>query len=278
LSKVDRLRAFLADEFVERQRANPRYSLRAFARDLTLSPSLVSQMLRAQKPVTHETGRVLKRRLRLPPHRAALLSVLLADSEAASESSETAADLGAELPHPIREDVFQAVRRWHYGAIVCLSDLPDFDPSPAAIGRRLGISALEAEVAVDRLLRLGLLTRTEDGALRKSHPSFRAEDVPSKAKRQFQSEMLQRVTNALEEISPEERHVTGVLVAGNRAALEGARARVEAFCYEMREQLKTGGPSDEVFYVSVGIIPVTVPTGATRRRSSAPTPRRRPHV
>jgi len=47
----------LADELARRQRLNPRYSLRAFARSVNLEHSTLSQMLRGKRALTWPTIR-----------------------------------------------------------------------------------------------------------------------------------------------------------------------------------------------------------------------------
>lgn len=47
--KLDELRALLAQELARRQSRNLRYSLRAFARDLQLSPSFLCQILSSKR-------------------------------------------------------------------------------------------------------------------------------------------------------------------------------------------------------------------------------------
>jgi len=60
---AERLRTILANEFSRRQRKNPRYSLRAFARSFCLEHSTLSQLLRGKRAMTwksigHIAGRM----------------------------------------------------------------------------------------------------------------------------------------------------------------------------------------------------------------------------
>ena len=55
-------RFFLQQEFFQRQRRNPRYSLRAFARDLELSPSTLSEILNGRhRPQAATIGKICQR-------------------------------------------------------------------------------------------------------------------------------------------------------------------------------------------------------------------------
>ena len=60
-------RQALQDEFGQRQRRNPRYSLRAFARDLGTDHSALSQILRGRRPLSPRMIRRFGARLRLSP-------------------------------------------------------------------------------------------------------------------------------------------------------------------------------------------------------------------
>jgi len=62
-SAAERLRTILANEFLRRRCANPRYSLRAFARSVGVEHSTLSQLLRGKRAMTwksigHIAGRI----------------------------------------------------------------------------------------------------------------------------------------------------------------------------------------------------------------------------
>jgi hypothetical protein len=79
-------RIVLQTEFDRRRAANPRYSLRSFARWLSVDHSALSQILRGKRRLTARTVRALGRRLALSPpviaeycaaeHEAAVLAAL----------------------------------------------------------------------------------------------------------------------------------------------------------------------------------------------------------
>jgi transcriptional regulator with XRE-family HTH domain len=71
----------LTAEFERRRSANPRYSLRAFARDLSVDHSTLSRLLRGKRRLTVRTVRALGAALRLPPRIIAELCAL--ENEAA---------------------------------------------------------------------------------------------------------------------------------------------------------------------------------------------------
>jgi transcriptional regulator with XRE-family HTH domain len=74
-------RALLTAELDRRRTANPRYSLRSFARDLSVDHSTLSQILRGKRRITGRSLRAMGRRLRLAPPQIAELCAL--ENEAA---------------------------------------------------------------------------------------------------------------------------------------------------------------------------------------------------
>jgi plasmid maintenance system antidote protein VapI len=74
-------RNLLVSEFDRRRTANPRYSLRSFARDLSIDHSTLSQIVRGRRRLTHRTVVALGRKLRLPAE--ALAEFCALENEAA---------------------------------------------------------------------------------------------------------------------------------------------------------------------------------------------------
>ena len=56
-------RSILKDELLRRIRQNPRYSLRAFARDLRLSPSRLSEVLSGKQGLSRQAAKAITERL-----------------------------------------------------------------------------------------------------------------------------------------------------------------------------------------------------------------------
>lgn len=92
-----RFREIVAAELERRQRRNPRYSLRGFARLLGINHATVSRLLRSTRPVPSRTIVALGPRLGLSP---ALIAEIVADEDAAA------------LVHCIQRKTFRPDSRW----------------------------------------------------------------------------------------------------------------------------------------------------------------------
>jgi transcriptional regulator with XRE-family HTH domain len=120
-----RFRSVLVSEFDRRRRANRRYSLRSYARDLAIDHSTLSQMLRGKRRLTGRTVRALARQLRLP----------------ASTVSELCAI----------ENEF---------AVLAAVDLPGFQANSRWLATMLGLPLDDVNVTLQRLLRKRMLAMT----------------------------------------------------------------------------------------------------------------------
>ncbi len=115
----------LQTELARRQLGNARYSLRSFARDLSVDHSTLSQILRGKRRLTGRNVRAFGRRLRLPAPDIAELCAL-----------ENEAAVLAALDRPN----FQADSRW--------------------VASMVGIPIDEVNVTLQRLLRKRIVTMT----------------------------------------------------------------------------------------------------------------------
>ena len=115
----------LRTEFERRRSANPRYSLRSFARDLSIDHSTLSQILRGRRRLTVRSVRALGRRLRLAAPAIAELCAL---------ENESAVLSALDRPN------FQADSRW--------------------VASMVGIPLDEVNVTLQRLLRKRIVTVT----------------------------------------------------------------------------------------------------------------------
>jgi transcriptional regulator with XRE-family HTH domain len=122
-------RSVLQSEFDRRRCANPRYSLRAFARFLAVDHATLSQILRGKRRVTARNVKALGRRLKLT-------SPVIAEHCAIE----------------------------HEGAVLAAVQRPGFHASSRWIATIAGIPLDEVNVTLQRLLRkrkLTMASRTE---------------------------------------------------------------------------------------------------------------------
>lgn len=250
----ERLRLRLQAELVRRCQANPRYSLRAFARALEIDGSVLSKILAGKRTVGPRAARKLVARLSLSPGESAQLLDALAGLP--SSAPDAYRSLAA--------DSFEIVSDWYHFAILELLRVEGFRPDIKWVARCLGISLAEAQAAVERLQRVGMLEiRDAKGkAPRWIHVSAPqatviAPGVTSAAHRKLQRQILEKSILALEEVPLELRSHTAMTMAIDPAKLDEARERIRKFRRSLSRFLSRGAPCTEVYHLGLCLYPVT---------------------
>lgn len=244
-------RDHLAEELALRETKNRRYSLRAFARDLGADYSHLSKVLLGKRSLTAKTIHRWGVRLQLPADRIQRFAVR-ADS----------LKKGTLDPYvPIELDRFRLMSSWYCLAIMEIIHLDDFVPSTAWIARKLGIRTDQADEAVQRLQRLGLLKIDARGRW-ETPPSANTLQPPLKdlAYRQLQKEILEKAMQALEATPLEERDQTAMTLCVDASRLPEARRRITKFRRGLTRFLETGKRKERVYQLSISLFPLTKKT------------------
>ncbi len=105
-------------------------------------------------------------------------------------------------------DHFRVISDWYHFPILQMVGEKGFSQDPQQIGKRLGISKIEVEVALTRLERLEIIERDLNGNFRKINERIQFQSSQkSQALRKFHTEMLDRAVKSLTEQSPQQRQI-----------------------------------------------------------------------
>jgi uncharacterized protein (TIGR02147 family) len=145
-------RLYLQAELARRCAGNPQYSLRAFARHLGIDHATLSQLLRCKRRFTRDTIERLGNRLGLDAH---VLADYIACEDQTGHLRRSAGAL--QEVQQLAHDTANLISDWYHLSILELLQLPQFQADSRWIARVLGITPDEVNIAVTRLVRLGLL-------------------------------------------------------------------------------------------------------------------------
>lgn len=174
-------RALLRAALAERCARNPNYSLRAFARSSGISHTVLSLVLSGKRRLSRKGALKLADYLDLDPSGRAALTRACAGKGPAGEDRRE-----------LTLDAFEAISDWYHYAILSALELPGARFEARWLGARLGIPILKAKLAMERLERLGLVERGEDGSWRQSGSANCARypaHLPQKAQRNTQASL-----------------------------------------------------------------------------------------
>jgi uncharacterized protein (TIGR02147 family) len=238
-------RRFLLDELSARKTRNPAYSLRAYARDLGLSLTALSDALAGKRQLSRKNVSKLASRLCWSPDRtrAALSEV---KGVPAFQQEFTA----------IEEDHFRVISDWYCMAILALSGLKDHSSDPAWIAERLNISVFEAKSGLERLVRLGAL-RVQGGKLKqtKSRLSVSSE-VPSSAIRKFHRSHLELAEASIDGTAMDLRELSAITFPADPKKLKEIKKEIVSFRRKIAKRMETEGCS-EVYAFTMQLFPLT---------------------
>ncbi|MGE3974085.1 MAG: DUF4423 domain-containing protein, partial [Bdellovibrionales bacterium] len=221
-------RVKLQTELTNRIANNPRYSLRAFARFLEIDPSTLSQLLRGMRKFSNEQIETIGTKIGLSPRDVKALKNL---NQKKASGEQSWRNDNYDLTH----DMFQIIADWYHYAIFELVTIKNFKNDTKWIASKLGISASEAEFAVERLLRLGLLVRQEDGGLAKGSLNISTTSSPftSAAFRKMQEQLLQKAIQAMETVPMSQRDQSSMTMAIDTSLMDAAKEKIKNFRREL---------------------------------------------
>lgn len=244
---------WLENLLAEKIKKNPKFSLRAFARMVDVSPAVLSRILSGKRKLTFNLATRIADALHLGPIERETLYSFFTGAE--SEKSET--DLHEK---ELSIDCFNAMKEWYHYGITQLLFIDSFNEDPKWIAKMLSITELEAKMAIDRLLRLEILDRDENGKIfRTSTHLSTSTDIASAGIRHFQKQILEKSIESLERDDILERDITSITIAINEDRIPEAKKEIMRFRKKMAEFLAEGEKT-RVYNLGVHLIPLSKST------------------
>lgn len=248
---------YLRAELSVRNTRNPQYSLRAYARDLKVGPSTLSEVLAGRYGFSREKALKVGERLHLDPEAKEDFADLFVAKFSRSSTKKQEALLRIQKRRvssagTVTVDAFRAISDWYHMAILELVTLPSFKSEIPWVAKKLGISSLVCEEAINRLLRLNLLRKNDSGKWECTE-DFTAigNNTPSEAIRRFHKQILEKALQALEYQDIESRENSSTIFSIKRSSLPQARADLKKFRQEFASKYTAESPSDSVYCLSI---------------------------
>ena len=243
---------WLQSIYLKRQKANSRYSLRAFARQVGVAPGPFSELLSRKRPLTWKTALKIADRMALSSsERKAFLSRVSVECNGVPLSTRQ-----PRQTRELGEDAFLLVSDWAHYALLSLMETKGFRSDPPWVAKRLGVDPVEVRQIVRRLVRLGLLEERGGKWVAMQDWVTTSHDVPSGALKKAHLEMLQRASAALLDVDVEDRDITYVTMAVDRDKLPLAKVLIKQFRRTLVELLESGNQT-EVYNLNIQLFPLS---------------------
>lgn len=245
-------RKVLEREFTSRRTRRPSYSLRQYARSIGIDPSNLQKILNGQRKLGKSAAEKLIERLPLEPSEKMRLF-------AKSVGRPDARKLKSKNFQNLEEDRFAVIADWwHYGILEYLS-LESSVHTPQGVSKALGISSLEAKEALDRLVRVNLLSMDPDTARyadqTEGFTSTLSVQRSGEAFRKLQKQILELAIRAMDSTPYSARDQSSMTMAFDPEKMEEVRALIKNF----RRKLCSYADKQEkksVYQLSISFFPV----------------------
>lgn len=259
--KSDGYRKFLLDELRRRERNNPAYSLRAFARDLNVSASRLSEVFSGKCGISRKRALDFSKKLRLTSEDEAIFIDMVDIEHTRSQLSRKWAEerLRAKLldAKALREEELSALSEWYYLPLIELLQTNNAVSTPEFLASRLGITPEQATKAIETLLEMNLVAWRE-GRLVPAQPDRSiTPTIPTPALREHNKRYLQMAGNAIENKPLPERDFSTMIMAIDKSKMELAKERIRTFRRELMKELEALPNKDAVYCLSMGFFEVT---------------------
>ncbi len=259
-------REVLRQELEKRKGTNPGYSLRAFARDLSLAPSTLSEILKCKSGLSQQKAVQIAPRLHLSAAEQDRFVVAVAAQHARTEverrgSAARLRELSSRRRFEIMKlNAFEVVANWHHMALLELLRWKGSAPQDRRwLAAQLGITPVCVEEALERLRSVNLVRKVpaaegeeERWEVTDEHTTT-LDDVPSRAVRNCHRQILERAIAALEGQSVEEREISSLVMAVTRDQIPKAKRLIREFQdrFSQELQLSADSSADDVVALSV---------------------------
>lgn len=237
-----------------KQRNNPLYSLRAYARDIGIHPATLSQIINGKRTLPlKECDRVAKK-LNLGPKEHALFKESLTTKKHLLDAIKIPLD---DQRLMLDESYYKIISEWEHYAVLELFELTDFMKTKEEVAAKLDLTLNRTDVVLTNLKLCKLIEVDSNGKLVKVYSDVKtSEDISSQALRESHREALQMGIAKIESVPVEWRDFSSSTLAIDMSKLPEAKTIIREFRRKMATLLASGDKK-EVYQLAVQFYPLS---------------------
>jgi len=242
------LQETLGEEFFKRGQRNNNYSLRAFARDLGLAPSTLSEVLRGKKLLSPKRVREVGSLISLP------IEIIIA-LEKYCEGGYS--NIPLDSPEHINFIV-----NWYYPAILSLFETKESQSCPRWISERLNVSLPKVEKALKDMITLNFLEKSDksEGIKLSVKKTSGMPQVPSEIFRKVKYQQIEKIRETLDRLEDQKTYkasdITSITLAIDPRKMPEAIKKIARFRRQISDFLYEG-EREEVYTLFISLFPLT---------------------
>lgn len=260
-------RKYLEYYYAEQKRRTRSFSYRWFAKRAGISsPSFLKFVIDGKRNLTTPMVEKFCQALKLGTKECKYFSTLVLFNQAktAREKQDHYAVLRF-LGNPVFEEVLRVNQydyfdKWQTPVLRELICLRDFKDDWDAMARTVQppIAPPEAKQAVQLLLKLGMVSRREEGGYAQTKKGVAADDtITSMAVRSFHAQMMDHAKRALNEFDKRERNMSSLTMGMSPSAYSAVVEEIQAFKDRVKAIVHGDGGGSRVYQFNLELFPVS---------------------
>lgn len=243
----------LNQEYLKKVSQNPKYTLRAFANDLQLSPSTLSELLGSKKSLSQKTGLKVALALKLSRlDREIFLTSLLASKPGTSKiSSEKKLQqlLKKREAFRLNEEELQHADSWHHFAILELVSLQK--STYEVLAEKLDLPLPLVQKSLAQMTQMGWVKKINKEYICTFDSSHTSDDVPSSTIRKYHLSVLSKSQEILHKTPVEEREFQSVTLTCNKDDMAEAKEMIRSFVDKFCDKFGNTNDKNSVSHLAV---------------------------
>lgn len=239
----------LEQEFELRKARNVKYSKRAYCSFLEISIGALSELLSGKRKLTDSYIEKLGMKLGLN------LEEIQRYQRKEKLKIEFEKDHEEVNYDQVQIDAFGLISDWYVMAIFHLIDKKGVKHNAAEFAHRLGISSSEAQTALQRLQRLGLIKYNGKKYSRTGQKFLTTLSVEqtSQAAKNFQIQMLHKSIEAVEQQDTDERDHSGMTLLIDKNEIVKAKEMIKRFRRNFGKIFGEDNLNGDVYQIQIGL-------------------------
>jgi uncharacterized protein (TIGR02147 family) len=249
-------RHILRTAFQERKARRTKYSMNAFARDVGLEPPRLNAILKGRYGISREVAESIGSRLGFSEEMTAFFKDLASFQHGRTEleRKEAAVRLSKFTPQSVRvlnKEELHLLDKWFYPATLHLIEVNDGSVTPESISSSLRISIVQANEALNVLMKLGEIT-IQKGIYRTTPKiSAGSSALPNETVQKFHIQFLDQIKEAITREPVLKRKNRSTYIAFDSSRIEEARVWLEQMHSKFLAEFCIPEHGDSVFNLGI---------------------------
>ena len=242
-------------EFLKRKNANSSYSLRAFAKNLGISPAVLSQVLNRKRDLTPKILKTIAPKINLDDEKLDryLKSLQKLKKEKNIKSVEK------EFKRKLDVDTFAVISQWYHYVILELFYLDDFQNDPHWIAKKINVDIKDVKQAIENLKSVHLLKVENDELVPTDYYTLLDDfQYTSKAMRERQKQILNLSALKIDQLNIDVRDHSSITISVDPALIPEIKNKIKVFRRSLGNFIsKKSNKNVAVYEILMSFFPVT---------------------